>query len=108
MLKQEGFQQKEQKGLLATLGSLVDNDPEGTRRNTISKLKDGLVELETKRENARKVLLDMNGNIQAELDRFQRDKISDMRQMLIRHAQSQKEYHEKACQAWYQARQSSN
>ncbi|KAJ8324610.1 Sorting nexin, cytoplasm-to-vacuole targeting pathway/endosomal sorting [Batrachochytrium dendrobatidis] len=86
--------------LLATLNSLMDNDPQVTRRNQISKTRDMIVQLETQRETARQELLSANAEIQHDLDRFQRQKIRDMRDMLCGLAAAQKEFHSRTLNAW--------
>jgi sorting nexin-4 len=87
-------------GILATLNSLIDNDPEQTRRNTISKTKDTIQLLEEQREETRVKLLDLNSEIQRDLDRFQKQKVSDVKNMLVAFCLAQKEYHSRAIAAW--------
>ncbi|KAL2915963.1 Sorting nexin, cytoplasm-to-vacuole targeting pathway/endosomal sorting [Polyrhizophydium stewartii] len=91
-------------GLFATLNSLMDNDPDVTRRNNISKTRDMIVTLEDQRETTRHELLAANAEIQQDLDRFQRQKIGDLRDMLMAYALAQKEYHRKALAAWQEAK----
>ncbi|KAI8924082.1 hypothetical protein BC831DRAFT_467158 [Entophlyctis helioformis] len=91
-------------GIFATLNSLMDNDPELTRRNNISKTKEAIVTLEDQRETTRQELLAANAEIQRDLDRFQRQKIADLRDMLVGYSLAQREYHRKALAAWQIAR----
>ena len=106
-LKDEGLTQTAPpKGLLATINSLIDNDPEATRRNTISKTKDLIIQLEEAREKTREELLQGKASIQRELDRFQRQKIEDVRSMMTSYALAHKEYHAKSIQAWKEVKAS--
>ncbi|KAI9004161.1 hypothetical protein BC832DRAFT_531952 [Gaertneriomyces semiglobifer] len=91
-------------GLMATLNSLIDNDPATTRRNNISKTKDRIAALEAQRELCRVELGTANEEIQKDLDRFQMDKIKDFRNMLLSFALAQREYHRKAAKAWEEAK----
>ncbi|KAI8904477.1 hypothetical protein EDD86DRAFT_213558, partial [Gorgonomyces haynaldii] len=99
-LKEEGVPQREQKGLLATINSLIDNDPEQTRRNTISKTKDLILSLEENREEARQDLLTSNEEIQRNLDQFQKQKIQDLRQLFIVFSDAHKRFHAQSLDIW--------
>jgi sorting nexin-4 len=87
-------------GFMAQLNSLLDNDPEATRRNTISKTKDLITQLEDSREQSRIKLLQLNGDIQRDLDRFQKQKVVDFKKMMIAFCLAQKEFHSRAIAAW--------
>ncbi|RKO92848.1 hypothetical protein BDK51DRAFT_20898, partial [Blyttiomyces helicus] len=91
-------------GLLATLNSLIDNDPETSRRNSISKTKDRIASLLEARASGGRELATANEEIQRDLDRFQMDKIGDLRSMMLAYALAQREYHRKATGAWEEAR----
>lgn len=60
---------------MSTLNAMIDNDPDTTRRVTISRTKDAIAGLEGAREERRIELLAMNVKVQRELDRFQKRKI---------------------------------
>ncbi|KAJ3304910.1 Sorting nexin, cytoplasm-to-vacuole targeting pathway/endosomal sorting [Blyttiomyces sp. JEL0837] len=91
-------------GLLATLNSLIDNDPEATRRANISKTRDRIGTLEVDRERALVELGAANEAIQRDLDRFQRDKIHDIRNMLLMYAVANRDAARKAVVAWEEAK----
>ncbi|KAJ3257578.1 Sorting nexin, cytoplasm-to-vacuole targeting pathway/endosomal sorting [Boothiomyces macroporosus] len=87
-------------GFMAQLNALIDNDPEATRRGSISKTKDLIVSLEAQRETIRLQLLDLNSKIHHDLDRFQRQKVSDLRDMFVSVCLVHRDYHRKALEAW--------
>ncbi|KAJ3129141.1 Sorting nexin, cytoplasm-to-vacuole targeting pathway/endosomal sorting [Nowakowskiella sp. JEL0407] len=91
-------------GFLATINSLIDNDPEVTRRNTISKTRVNLVSLEEQRKIALKDLQTANSEIQEDLDRFQSRKIVDFRNLFLSYAMAMKEYHRRSVLAWEEAK----
>ena len=90
-------------GLFATLNSLIDNDPEQSRRNAISKTRDKIVGLQQQREQLQGQLVSANGEIQANLDGFQMDKVRDLRNMLVGYAIAKREYHRKCVAVWREA-----
>lgn len=91
-------------GLLATLNSLIDNDPEQSRRNAISKTRDRIVGLQQQRELLQQQLVSANGEIQANLDGFQMDKVKDLRNMLVGYAMAKREFHRKCVGVWKEAK----
>lgn len=93
-------------GIMATFNSLLDNDPELTRRNQISKTKESIVSLEEEREKVRQDLIKTNMEIQTELARFQTQKLVDLRNVFLQFALAQKEYHVKSLNAWNLAKKS--
>ncbi|KAI8894529.1 hypothetical protein BC833DRAFT_604491 [Globomyces pollinis-pini] len=92
-------------GIIAQLNALIDNDPEATRRNTISKTKDLITSLENDRETSRLALIELNSEIQRELTRFQNQKLLDLRQMFICYCMAMKEYHSKSLESWLEVKQ---
>lgn len=72
-------------GFLSALGhtfnGMVDNDPEATRRNNIGKTRDAINQLEASIQAITQDLRYANQMIQADLDRFQRQKVGDFREM---------------------------
>lgn len=90
-------------GMMATLNSLIDNDPETSRRNKISRTKDRIVTLRDQIKRASSELEQVNKDVQTDLDRFQRDKISDLRNMFMAFAIAQRDYHQKSLAAWKEA-----
>jgi sorting nexin-41/42 len=90
-------------GLFATLNSLMDNDPEATRRSNISKTKDKILSMESEREASLGALGMYNEAIQKDLDRFQKEKMVDFRNMLLRYAVAQRDACRKGVEAWESA-----
>jgi sorting nexin-41/42 len=91
-------------GIMAQINALIDNDPDTTRRITISKTKDQISQFEASREEARVSLLALNAKIQRDLDRFQKQKIRDIRAMMVAFCSAHKEYHIRAIAAWQGAK----
>ncbi|KAJ2958959.1 hypothetical protein NQZ79_g5541 [Umbelopsis isabellina] len=88
-----------------TLHGIIDVDPEATRRNQIGKTKDAVAQLEQALQVTRKDLVDISADTQADLDRFQRQKIRDLRDMLIAYAKVHVKYCEKNLESWNEARE---
>jgi hypothetical protein len=105
VLSQEGVSkvQPANTGIMAKLNAFLDNDPETTRRNTISKTKELIIQLEEARETIRLDLQSSSGKIQADLDRFQRQKIKDLRAVFILFAMIHREYHQRLLETWEDA-----
>ncbi|KAJ3019027.1 Sorting nexin, cytoplasm-to-vacuole targeting pathway/endosomal sorting [Thoreauomyces humboldtii] len=90
-------------GLMATINSFIDNDPAMTRRNNISRTKERISVVETQREVCRAELEGANEEIQTDLDRFQMDKIKDLRNTLLGYAVAQRDFCKKSLSAWEEA-----
>ena len=90
-------------GIIGKISKLIDTDPEMKRRNTLSKTKDHIIQLENLRESSRVGLLKMNEEIQVDLDRFQRQKIRDFRDAFLGYALAHNNYHAKCLEAWKRA-----
>ncbi|KAF9524537.1 hypothetical protein CPB83DRAFT_861086 [Crepidotus variabilis] len=67
-----------------TLHGMMDVDPETARRNGITKTRENISQLEDALHLAAQDLKYSSSTIQADLDRFQRQKVADMREMAIR------------------------
>ncbi|KAJ3279657.1 Sorting nexin, cytoplasm-to-vacuole targeting pathway/endosomal sorting [Borealophlyctis nickersoniae] len=91
-------------GLLATFNSFIDNDPDQTRRNAISKTKDQIDSLQSQRDTLHGQLVGANEDIQSDLNRFQVDKEKDLRNMLLGFAMAQRDYCRKCVGAWKEAK----
>ncbi len=87
-------------GFLGAINSLIDSDPDTTRRKNISKTKDKISTIEEQREASRHQLIAANAAIQKELNMFQRQKVFDFRNALLSFAMSQRDYHRKVLNAW--------
>lgn len=69
-----------------TLQNIIDVNPEATRRNQIGMSKDAMGVLQEALDITRTDLTAISSELQADLDRFQTEKIQDMRDMLIAYA----------------------
>lgn len=69
-----------------TLQNIIDVNPEATRRNQIGMSKDAMGVLEEALNITRTDLTAISSELQSDLDRFQTEKIQDMRDMLIAYA----------------------
>jgi sorting nexin-4 len=87
-------------GIMAQLNNLIDNNPDLTRRNQISKTKETIQDLEIAREETRLRLLEFNVKVQEDLDRFQRRKMKDLRDGMIGFCQVQQEFCKRGVDAW--------
>ncbi|KAG0226006.1 Sorting nexin, cytoplasm-to-vacuole targeting pathway/endosomal sorting [Actinomortierella wolfii] len=77
-----------------TIHGIMDVDPEATRRNNIGKTRDAIAQLEEQLETTNADLDKISRAIQTDLDRFQRQKIKDLRDILLAYAKA----HQKWCQ----------
>ncbi|KAJ3160763.1 Sorting nexin, cytoplasm-to-vacuole targeting pathway/endosomal sorting, partial [Irineochytrium annulatum] len=92
-------------GIFSAFGSLIgEGDPEAARRANMVKTRERIVSLESERRQATAELEAINEGIQADLDRFQKDKIRDFRNMLLAHAVAQRDACRKGLEAWEEAR----
>jgi len=82
------------------INSIIDADPETTRKHNIAKTKDIIAQLEETKAKLEVDLESISISIQEDLDRFQRQKIRDFRRMLIQYAQIQSEYCKRNLAAW--------
>ncbi|KAI9318017.1 hypothetical protein BX666DRAFT_1856028 [Dichotomocladium elegans] len=87
-----------------SLQGMIDVDPEATRRNQIGKTKDAMEVLQEALDIARKDLAGASSELQEELDRFQKEKIRDLRDMLIAYAKIHIRYCQKNLESWQEAR----
>ncbi|KAJ3146708.1 Sorting nexin, cytoplasm-to-vacuole targeting pathway/endosomal sorting [Irineochytrium annulatum] len=83
----------------------MDNDPEATRRANITKNRDRIASLEQERKQGLAELGAANEAIQRDLDRFQRDKVHDLRNMLLAYAVAQRDMCKKSLKAWEESRE---
>ncbi|CAO3644514.1 unnamed protein product [Mucor hiemalis] len=80
-----------------TIQGMIDTDPEQTRRNQISKLKDSIAQLEHARLSIRQELMDMSIEIQEDFDRLQIQKEVELKNILISFAKIHMQYCEQVC-----------
>lgn len=69
-----------------TLQNIIDVNPEATRRNQIGMSKDAMGVLQVALDITKTDLSTISTELQSDLDRFQTEKIQDMRDMLIAYA----------------------
>ncbi|CDH57023.1 sorting nexin-41 [Lichtheimia corymbifera JMRC:FSU:9682] len=86
------------------LQGMIDVDPEATRRNQIGKTKDAMEMLQGALDVTRKDLTEISSELKAELDRFQREKVKDLRDMLIAYAKIHARYCQKNLESWQEVR----
>ncbi|KAI0763744.1 hypothetical protein BD413DRAFT_483405 [Trametes elegans] len=87
-----------------TLHGMMDVDPETARRNSITKSKETISQLEDALHLAAQDLKYSSSTIQADLDRFQRQKVADLREMAISMARSHLDWCKKNLEAWEEAK----
>lgn len=87
-----------------TLQNIIDVNPEATRRNQIGISKDAMGVLQEALDISSKDLNTISTELQADLDRFQVEKIQDMRDMLIAYAKIHIRYCQKNLESWQEAR----
>ncbi|KAF9102362.1 Sorting nexin, cytoplasm-to-vacuole targeting pathway/endosomal sorting [Mortierella sp. AM989] len=88
-----------------TLHGIIDVDPEATRRNNIGKTKDAIAQLEEQLETTNVDLDNISRAIQGDLDRFQRQKIKDLRDVLLEYAKAHQRWCQKNLGSWSEAKQ---
>lgn len=91
--------------LSSTFHSVMDVDPEATRRNTISRLKDQCAQLEEALKLTAGDLKYATQAIQADLDRFQRQKVADFRDMALQFAKLHREFCRVNLESWKEAKE---
>jgi len=90
-------------GLISSLNSFLDNDPESTRRNTISRLREKILTLTEKASQLGNEIELSNAAIQRDLDRYQRDKLVDWRRLMLDMAKTMKAWSEQELETWKSA-----
>lgn len=75
-----------------SLSGMMDVDPEATRRANIGKTRDNISQLEDSLQASAQDLKYASTTLQADLDRFQRQKVADLRQMSIQLAMAHREW----------------
>ncbi|CUA78197.1 Sorting nexin-41 [Cryptococcus neoformans var, neoformans B-3501A] [Rhizoctonia solani] len=96
------------KGFLNALShsfqGIMDVDPEVARRNGISRTRDGIKQLDDALLVATQDLKYASSTIQADLDRFQRQKVADIRDMCIAMAMAHRDWAKNNLKAWEEAK----
>ncbi|KAF9511391.1 hypothetical protein BS47DRAFT_1377211 [Hydnum rufescens UP504] len=95
-------------GLLSALShslqGMMDVDPEAARRNAISKTRDAISHLEDAQHLSAQDLKYASSTIQADLDRFQRQKVADLREMALAMARIHRDWCQANLEAWEAAK----
>ncbi|KAG0300681.1 Sorting nexin, cytoplasm-to-vacuole targeting pathway/endosomal sorting, partial [Dissophora globulifera] len=86
-----------------TIHGIIDVDPEATRRNNIGKTRDAIVQLEEQLETTNADLDNISRAVQGDLDRFQRQKIKDLRDVLLEYAKAHQKWCQKNLGSWQEA-----
>jgi sorting nexin-4 len=79
---------------------MMDVDPEATRRANIGKTRDNISQLEDSLQASAQDLKYASTTLQADLDRFQRQKVADVRLMTIEIATLHREWCRQTLDAW--------
>ncbi|KAJ7281887.1 hypothetical protein C8J57DRAFT_1448533 [Mycena rebaudengoi] len=87
-----------------TLSGMMDVDPETARRNGITKTRESISQLEDALHLSAQDLKYSSSTIQADLDRFQRQKVADLREMAITMARNHRDWCKKNLEAWEEAK----
>ncbi|KAG0709155.1 hypothetical protein DFH29DRAFT_793577 [Suillus ampliporus] len=87
-----------------TLHGMMDVDPETARRSGISKTRETISQLEDALHLSAQDLKYSSSTIQADLDRFQRQKVADLREMTISMARVHRDWCKKNLEAWQAAK----
>ncbi len=87
-------------GILSSINSLLDNDPESTRRATISRLREKILQYTEKKSHLSNEVLNSNLSVQSDLDRYQKDKIDDWRRMMVDFCRGMKRWSECELETW--------
>ncbi|KAG0365673.1 hypothetical protein BC939DRAFT_451365 [Gamsiella multidivaricata] len=86
-----------------TIHGIIDVDPEATRRNNIGKTRDAIAQLEEQLETTNADLDKISRAVQGDLDRFQRQKIKDMKEILLEYAKAHQKWCQKNLGSWQEA-----
>lgn len=89
--------------ILSTLNSFIDNDPVATRRATISRTREKILSLTDRREQLSQDLQNSGTAIQADLDRYQREKMGELKSIMLAFAKEMRDWSRKAAQSWEEA-----
>lgn len=83
---------------------VVDVDPERTRRDTITKTRESIAQLEQAQVASAQDVKDASASVLRDLKRFQREKEDDLKRYMIAYAKSQIEWAKKNKETWEEAR----
>ncbi|KAH6850128.1 hypothetical protein B0I37DRAFT_370818 [Chaetomium sp. MPI-CAGE-AT-0009] len=83
---------------------VVDADPEKTRRDTITKTRESIVQLELAKVASAEDVKEASASILKDLKRFQREKEDDLKRYMLAYAKSQIEWAKKNKETWEEAK----
>ncbi|WVW82294.1 hypothetical protein I302_104300 [Kwoniella bestiolae CBS 10118] len=86
-----------------SLSGMMDVDPEATRRANIGKTRDNISQLEDSLQASAQDLKYASATLQADLDRFQRQKVADLRNLAIQLSKVHREWCKQNLEAWQAA-----
>lgn len=86
-----------------TIHGMMDVDPEATRRSNIGKTKDAITLLEEQLEKCSDDLTQISASIQDDLNRFQKRKVCDVRDILLAFARIHVKLAQKNMASWEEA-----
>ncbi|KAJ7224471.1 hypothetical protein GGX14DRAFT_425842 [Mycena pura] len=87
-----------------SLQGMMDADPETARRNAITKARETISQLEDALHLSAQDMKYSSSTIQADLDRFQRQKVADLREMAMGMARTHRDWCKKNLEAWEEAK----
>lgn len=87
-----------------SLSGMMDVDPEATRRANIAKTRDNISQLEDSLQASAQDLKYASTTLQADLDRFQRQKVADLRELTIQLSTIHRDWCKANLEAWKAAR----
>ncbi|KAK4106134.1 hypothetical protein N658DRAFT_438264 [Parathielavia hyrcaniae] len=83
---------------------VVDADPEKTRRDTITRTRESIAQLEQAKVASAQDVKDASASILKDLKRFQREKEDDLKRYMLAYAKSQIEWAKKNKETWEEAK----
>ncbi|KAK4698643.1 sorting nexin-41/42, partial [Phenoliferia sp. Uapishka_3] len=91
--------------LTHTFHGIVDADPEMSRRNSIGKTREAINDLDEALKALTQDLRHASQTIQSDLDRFQRQKVTDIKEMCLDFARFHREWAAKNLALWEEAKE---
>ncbi|KAL8655807.1 MAG: hypothetical protein Q9226_002901 [Calogaya cf. arnoldii] len=103
-----GFPQKIFGRISHAIHGVVDVDPERTRRDTIGKTKESLVQLEQALEASEKDVKDASAGVLKDLKRFQLEKEDDLKKYMMAYARCHIHWAKRNVETWREAKDEVN
>lgn len=86
------------------ISGIIDNDPETTRRNNIGKTREQIAELESALKVAQTDVEEASESVKKDMERFQKTKEDDLRQMMRAYIQCHLEWAQNNLESWQRAK----